>query len=370
MAITRPCYTTRRQVQQALDVKLAAYNNAQIDRQIQMGSDTVDQLCRRYFYPIDATRAWDWPNFQYTYPWKVYFNQHGLIVLANNGLVSGGVTIPNSAVLLYPPNESPPSTWLELRRDMNYSFGNGPTPQEEIQITGTWGWWLNQTQVGTLSSGINSSVATLPVTYSAGATPLSPGDTVFVGTERMIVTDSQYASSGQTQQSSGAGSASAADNQLSVTAGSAFVVGEVLLLDAEWMLVLNIMGNVLTVKRAWGGSVLATHSGATINTDTNLTVTRGALGTTAAVQSNNAPVSVLNIPPLVNELALAEALVGITQEPSAWAFDLESRTRMQQNAYGGSGHGQVREPAIGIGLGDLRDRCAAMYGRQMRSAVV
>lgn len=368
--ITRSCYTTRRQVQQALDVKLAAFNNAQIDRQIQMGSDTVDQLCRRYFYPIDATYKWDWPNFQYTYPWKVYFNQHGLIVLANNGLVSGGVTIPNSAVLLYPPNESPPSLWLELRRDQNYSFGNGPTPQEEINITGTWGWWLNQTQVGTLSSNMSNSVQTLPVTYSAGATPLSPGDTVFVGNERMIVTDSQYTSSGQTQVGNGAGSASAADNQLSVTTGSAFTVGEVLLLDAEWMFVLYINGNVLIVKRAWGGSVLATHSGATINTDTNLTVIRGALGTTAASQSSNAPVSVLNIPPLVNELALAEALIGITQEPSAWAFDIESRTRTQSNAYGRTGHGQVREPAIGIGITDLRDRCAAMYGRQVRSAVV
>jgi hypothetical protein len=349
-------------------VKLAAYNNAQIDRQIQMSSDSVDQLCRRYFYPIDATRVWDWPNFQYTYPWKVYFDQHGLITLQQ--LSSGGVIIPNNAVLLYPPNDSPPSTWIELRRDQNFSFGNGSTPQEEIQVQGTWGWWLNQTQVGTLSSGMNSSVTSLPVTYLPGSTPLSPGDTVFVGTERMIVTDSQYTTSGQTQQGSGVGSASAADNQLTVTTGAAFVVGEVLLLDAEWMYVLNIMGNVLTVKRAWGGSVLTSHSGATINADTSLTVVRGALGTTAATQSSNAPVSVLNIPPLVNELALAEALVGVTQEPSAWAFDIESRSRTTSNVYGRSGLGQVREPALGIGLTDLRDRCASQYGRQARSRVV
>ena len=75
----------------------------------------------------------------------------------------------------------------------------------------------------------------------------------------------------------------AQQNNVTISAsGSGFNVGEVILVDSERMLIVDIAGNYLTVKRAWDGSVLAIHStGADIYTLRLLTVTRGALGTTA-----------------------------------------------------------------------------------------
>lgn len=126
----------------------------------------------------------------------------------------------------------------------------------------------------------------------------------------------------------------------------------------------------MTVKRSWDGTTIATHSSGTIYADRQLTVIRGACGTTPTTHADNAAISVFVYPGLVKTQALAEAVIGITQEPSAYAFDLESRSRVEQNVYGGTGHGQQREPAVGIGIGDLRDRCAARFGRQMRSRVI
>jgi hypothetical protein len=136
------------------------------------------------------------------------------------------------------------------------------------------------------------------------------------------------------------------------------------------MLILTSINNTLTVKRPWDGTVLTAHTSGTLWVDRQLTVQRGWDGYTAATHLINAPVSVNAYPGLVKELAIAEALVGLTQEPNAYAFDLESRSRVEQNVYGGTGHGQQREPAIGVGLLDLRDRCAARFGRQMRSRVI
>jgi hypothetical protein len=178
----------------------------------------------------------------------------------------------------------------------------------------------------------------------------------------MIVSDSAYVTTGQTQQGGGAGSASPSDNQLAVTTGSAFGVGEVLLLDAEWMKVLAVTGNTLLVKRGWSGSVLSSHAGATILSARLLTVVRAALGTSGATHTNGTVVSLLTIPGLVKELAVAEALVGITQEPAAYSGASDVSTTR--------GGGQVVEPSAGAGLPDLRGRCERQFGRVARTRVV
>ncbi len=85
------------------------------------------------------------------------------------------------------------------------------------------------------------------------------------------------------------------------------------------MLITDIAGNVLTVKRAWDGSVLATHVGATVYAPRLLTVVRGVLGTAAATHLNGAAVAVHAVPGLVRELAVAEALNLFLQESAGYA---------------------------------------------------
>jgi hypothetical protein len=82
------------------------------------------------------------------------------------------------------------------------------------------------------------------------------------------------------------------------------------------MLIDDIAGNTLIVKRGWDGTVLAAHTtGATIYAPRTLTVTRGALGTTADIARPRRPSTGGNPPAPSKQLCVAEALTTLTAEP-------------------------------------------------------
>ncbi len=182
------------------------------------------------------------------------------------------------------------------------------------------------------------------------------GDTIVVDNERMLVTEKTSVTTSQTQQGSGCSTVSNADNTLGVTDGTQYAVNEVLTLDSERLLVLDIIGNSLIVKRGWDGTVLAAHTGATVYALRRLTVTRGGFGTTAATHTSSTAVSKALVPSLIQELAVAEAAVMVVQELGAYA------------ATQGSGDNAISK--IGQGLPDLRDRAYRDYGRKARSRAV
>jgi hypothetical protein len=172
----------------------------------------------------------------------------------------------------------------------------------------------------------------------------------------MLVTDRAMRDTGQSQQGAGCSTASNADVSLTVTDGTKYTAGETLLLDSERMLVVDIAGNVLTVKRAWDGSALATHSGAEVYAPRSLTVTRGALGTTAATHLNGAALSRWTYPGLVTELNIAEAINTFLQKTSGYARTV--------------GEGDNQRNASGAGLADIRARAYAAHGRKARQRAV
>jgi len=364
--IYRPCYCTREEVKRALDVKQAAYANVRVDRVIQSATESVEGLTQRKFFIMDDTRFKDWPNYDYSYPWRTWLDQDELADVTVNVPVvnSGGVVIANNTILWGDPTKPhAPFTYFELNRSLNSSFGNGPTPQREISITGTFGYWLTLLGAGTLAA--SCLIGDQTITVSEGDTP-GVGDLVIIDSERMIVTDATYTNTGISP--SGASTASAADNIIGVPSGAAFAAGETVMYDTEWMLVQAIYGNNLTVKRAYDGSVLQAHTGGTLWARRLLTVLRGQLGTTAAGHNNGEAISVLAIPGLVKDLAIAEAVTTLTGEVSGYA---------QSNARG-AGSAVRRtvsatsftEPSPGVGLPDLRDRVMTRYGRQARSRVI
>ena len=371
MAITRACYATREQVRRALDVQQSAYSDSVLDRKIQSGSAAVDRLCMRKFYPTLATYKFDWPNYQYAYPWRHWLEQYELAAdpaTAPGGQVVSGtflttpVVIPVGDYILY-PQDGPPFKEFQLRRDKNVAFGNNTTPQLDIGITSYFGYWVNTSPTATLTAAINSTSATT-VTVSPNGV-IDVGSTLVIDTERMLVTGNQYVNTSISPISGGT-LAQASDNTLVVADGNQFAAQEVILLDSEWMLIQTVVGNNLIVKRAYSGSVLATHSLPNIYARRQLAVTRGFLGTTAATHSNNATVSVDVYPELVVDLSIAEAIIGIIQEPQGYA-------NQQQSTYYGQSQrsqGQVRESFAGPGIVDLRGLVYDQYARQMRTRVV
>jgi hypothetical protein len=123
------------------------------------------------------------------------------------------------------------------------------------------------------------------------------------------------------------------------------------------MLVVDAGGTTITVKRAWDGSVLATHlTGASVYALRTLKVVRGAVGT-AATTHTDATVVVRNVPPgLVHQLCVAEAVTQLLNEGSGYA-----RT---------AGSGDNAREAAGRALNDLRNQAKAAYGRMGRVSAV
>lgn len=372
--IFQPCYCTREDVMRALDVKAAGYNKIQVDRQVINGTDSTEHLCQRRFYPWDDTRSKDWPNYDYSYPWRVWLDQNELADVTSNVpvVVSGGVVIPNSDIFWGDPSKpQAPYTYFELNRSSNAAFGNGPTPQREIVLTGTFGYQLNWQLATTLEAAVTSTTATTINATSGTGTGYGCGDLILIDSERMIVQDAFFMDTTVTY--SGLSTVSAADNVVSVPSGSAFTIGEVLQVDVENILIQTIQNNNLIVKRAYDGSILAAHSGGTIWARRQLQVMRGVLGTSAATHLVNATVDRNVVPGLVNSVALGEALVGLTQEPSSYAGVLlgGSAGQASYRSTGGVNFGTtVRESMPGPGLPDLRDRCFQRFGRKVRSRVI
>jgi len=344
------CYCTREDVMRAIDVKNYARINDQVDRAIRGATLAIESgslgLNRR-FYPLVATRYFDWPNDQYARPWRLYFNQYDCVSITS--ITTGGITLSPSDYFLEPANSGPPFRRLDMNLASVKAFTSGNTFQRSIVILGLWGYNADEEPAGALTANITTTSATsCTVTNSA---IVGVGNIIRMDNERMIVTEKSMVSTAQT----GSITASNADVSLTVADGTQYAVGETLLLDSERVRVADIAGNVLTIQRAQDGSVLAGHTGATIYAPRVLTVTRGALGTTAATHTAGALVKHV-VPPLVRNLAVAEAINTLEQEQAAYARTV--------------GSGDNVRPAPGTGLKDIRAQAQAAHARQGRQRAV
>lgn len=355
MAVSRPCYCTREMCKSAPDFKPTSEGNRRVDRAIESASDLIEEYAHRVFYPNDTALSFDWPNYSYAPSWTLRFNQWDLIS-ATAVESPPGTAIPLASVILRPTNRKPnwPYTGLELNRSTTAAFSAGSTPQNSIKVTGTWGFTAATDPAGALAAAISDTIGTA-VTVSDGSV-LGVGDIAIVDSERMLVTETATATTGQTNVS---GLTTSADNDVActVTDGTKVHLGEVLLIDQERLKVTDVTGNVATVIRGWDGTSPATHAGGTtVYAYRLLTVLRGQLGTTAATHNNGAVVSRHRPPPLIRDLCVAEALNQVLQEVSGY-----SRT---------VGEGDMVQAAPGTALAEKWAEAMATYGRHGRMRTV
>jgi hypothetical protein len=355
MALDTPVYCTREDVKQALDLKETARSDGAVDRAIQAATTSVEGLCHRVFYPVVATRYFDWPD-QYARPWRLWLDDSELI--SATALSSGGVDIPAGRFNLEPNRNGPPYNRIEIKLDTDSAFGGGSTPQRDIAITGLWAGCRNdEAPAGSTAAGASASATALDVTNSAA---IGVGHILRIGTERLLVSDRSMLDTGQALQANL--EARQNDQALTVTDGTAFTVGEVLLLGAERMRIDDIAGNTLVVRRAWDGSTLAAHAAmAGIYASRRLTVIRGALGTTAATIAPGAAIQRWQAPAPVRSLSIAEALVDLLQEASGYA-----RTTGVGSGARQVGGGQIAKTQYGTSIEDLRDKTYTSHGRKAR----
>ncbi|MFD9618498.1 hypothetical protein ACFWB2_14680 [Streptomyces virginiae] len=343
-------YCSREDVKSALDFKETARSDAKVDRVIESASRSIEALCHRRFYPTLATRRFDWPGEQSARPWRLWLGSNELISVS--AMSSGSTVFTAGEYLLRRSDDldEPPYTRVELDLNSSASFG-GSTMQQAISVTGLFGFRDDEIAAGTVAGAIDTSAVRLDVTDSSA---IGVGSLIRIGTERLTVTAKSQKDTGQNLQAPIG--ANAGEVTVAVSDGTAFSVGEVLLLDAERMLVVDIAGNNLIVKRNWDGSVLAAHTSTDIYAPRTLTVTRGVLGTTAQAVSNGASIARWEPPGPVRELCIAESLNSLQQALAGYA-----RTA-------GSGDGE-RELKL-AGLASLRQSVYRAYGRMARLRAV
>lgn len=347
-------YASREDVKRALDIAETARADDQIDRALASATDNVEGLLNRRFYPEVRTQRFNWPDPLGTtsIPHTLYFDRHDVISVTT--LTSDEVIAANQYFLY--PDDGPPYTRLELDVDGSATFEQEGGGQNSISVAGVFGFSANTEPAGALvAAGITDSATTMDVTL--GTDLIGVGDLLVVESERMVVTDKSFIAIPVAQELTAAVPAGSTSS-IGVTSGSNFAVGEVILIDAERMLIIDINNNTLAVKRAWDGSTLAAHSlAAPVLGNRRLTVSRAALGTVAAAHGGAVAVAKHRVPPTVRSLAVAEAMSLLLQERTGYARVIGA----------GEGESEVR----GIGLADLRDQALRAYGRKkMRGRAV
>lgn len=339
-------YTSLEDVKSAMDMAETARADALVTRQIDAASRSIDALLNRRdgLAPEIATRNFDWPTIQQGTAYRLWLDETPLISVTT--LTSGGETISASDFFLEPQRYGPPYDRIEIDQSSSASFGGGDTWQRDITIVGTWGYHDDSTPAGELDGAIASTSAT--TVQVSDSSLIGTGHLIKVDSERMQVSARNMVTT--TQTINGALTASKSDVSVLADDGTTIYVGETILIDSERMLVVDIAGNTLTVRRAWDGSVLAAHSsGATVFAPRQLTVTRGALGTTAATHLDEAAVTRWTPPVDVEQLCIDEAIWRLQNTLSGMARTIGS----------GEGERQVNARTITI----ERDQVFAAHGR-------
>ncbi len=344
-----PVYTTRERVQAAAGFTVRT--EALVDRAIAAASRIIDGDTHRTFFPQTATRVFDWPPEQTARSWRLWLDSSPIISMTSLTIAGTAATVGNFN--LEPANEGPPFNLIEVDLSTAAAWSAGTTHQQAISIVGVWGWDDVTATAGTTSEDLTDSETDMSVTNGG---LLGVGDLAIIASERMYVSEIEFEDVGKNTNSTVA--AQVSDVSIPIETAHGVIAGETIRINSEEMLVLALVGATsLTVVRAVNGSVLASHgSGDDVYADRLVTVERAVTGSTAASSSSGVAITRQVVTPLIEQWCIAEAIVGLAQQGSAYA-----RT---------AGAGDNQRETIGRGLVDLRERAMVAHGRRVRPSVV
>ena len=308
--MTDVAYCTRTQVQDALAQADTYRTNARIDAAIRSAGNQVRSTCHRSFHPITCTR---YPAIKNVTGAILWLDTDYLEMISVASFTVDGITHTEGTDFFLRPDSGPPYTSLKLIDTSSAAFSS---LDRAMTITGEQGASGATRTAGALSGSINSSQASLTVT---DCSLVGVGDLLTIGTERLNITGQTYSTTGATL--AGNVAASAGERSITVSDGTLLHEGERIGIGSERLFIESIAGNVLTVRRAELGSLLAAHSTSdAVYAARVLVAERGATGTTAASHSDASAVRANDPPALVKEASLAYALVDLTQSQAAYGL--------------------------------------------------
>jgi hypothetical protein len=291
--------------------------NPKIDDAILSASGEIETRLGRWFIPRTQTRYYRACAGKIGYVLDLTQTEDDAPpdLLAVTALTSdnGAVTIPAADYFLEPVNDSPYDR-IEIDRGDDTAatseFTYDDTPQRAHAVTGRWGYSEDTETAGAVAEELDTSETAIDVT---NASLVDVGDTLLCESEQMFVSERAALTTGTTLD--GALALGSEVVTVAVASGAAVNAGEVILVDAERMLVTDITSNNLTVKRGYDGSVIAAHlTGVTVYAYRTLTVVRGANGTTAATHADTTALSKYVPPADVSALCRALAIFSMQQD--------------------------------------------------------
>jgi len=348
-------YTTREAVLRSFEIANTTRISPMVDNEIRAASESVDHQLHRFFTVEKITLAFDWPNYQHADAWRIYFNEQSFITI--DTVVSGGLTLDPADYLPYRADGvlAPPYEYIEINRARSAAFSSGLSPQRSIMFSGLTGVQDLTSSGGVLTPGMDATTSIAFIDPVNGRMYVGVGSSLIIGNERLQVTERGWSDSGTVLLTS-LGSIQS-DNIVEMSDTTKVALYEYLHIGGESVQVLSIVGSNVTVRRAVNGSVLATHeSGCPIYLNNAFSVTRGAFGTSAAVHAGSAPVLIQRYPAQVEQLSLAEAVVGVAQNAGLYARIV--------------GQGSSTREAVGKGLDDMRRAAYQSWGRKLRKTAI
>ena len=285
-------YCSRESVKRALNVNGQGRDRF-IDEVIEGMSREIDRWCRRIFIPQTQTRLYEWPARQSTRGHILWLDYDliSLTTLQTQAQDSSPTTISSSDYFLEPNNDGPPYNRIEIDLSSTAALESGDTPQRSISVAGSWGYSANTKSVGTVASGLSSSTSATSMVCS-NASVIDVGDSLLIESEQIFVSERAFAALDSILTNDASITGSRADNEITVDGSHGIVAGEIIRLDSEQIYVEAVSGNVLTVERAYNGTLLASHANdLAVHINRTLTVERGLNGTTAATHANSTAIS-------------------------------------------------------------------------------
>jgi hypothetical protein len=348
-------YATREQVKSALDIMTTARRDSDVDSALDAATDSVYGSTLREFRPKRASKSYDWPNQQRAPSWTLWLDTQPDQLISLSSITTGGVALGVGEYYLEPNELGPPYVSVNINLGGNASFVSGSTTwQRSIVMDGLWGFRADFTTAGLIAEALDASETGLDVTAAASAA-IGVGDMLRVDSEYLNVVGRQSADTGQN--TTGSLAADVAGDAVGVADGTGYAVGEVISVDTERMLVLDILGNTLAVRRAYDGTRLAAHSGsADVFAQRTLIVERGFQGTTATTHVDASTVSRHVVPGLVEAVAIGEAVNTLLQRRAGYGRVV------------GSGDNQYE--ATGRSLATLRKDLVQSLGRMSRKGAI
>ena len=347
-----PWLATREAVKAAVQIKETARADRQIDIALGSASRTVEGQMHRRFRPLVDTKQVAYPSRNPGQrSWRLWLDQHDLISITT--LTSGGTTIPATDYYLEPQASGPPYTELQIDLGSSSSFTAGDSWQRSITIDGLWGHSDQSRPAGALAAPITDTTTTT-ITVTDGSL-VGVGDILQTGGERFNVIERAWVDTGETV--TAPVQSSVGERTVTVSDGTAFAADEQIQINAETMTITAILGNDLIVRRAVDGSTVAAHAATDpVWASRDLTVERGALGTTAATHLIGAALTAHVVPSPVEQLVIAQAQVNLGQSRAGW-----NKT---------SGAGDTKQDMDGGGLAGLYTQTYRGYGRKARIRAV